>query len=272
VTLAPLPAPQLPALSALPLSLSLPLQSRALFANSLHPPAFPRPTHYPHPNAEISAKDAAFIVAANFALCSAPDSHDIDWPKVPVYSNEKDGDYTHWCDKVPFGALFAQVAPPAADVQRYCSALLLPLLRASHSLGSDLIASKIENHFVKGEMPSIALLPSVISVLGPGLRLTAVDVAHVLVAHVLPLVKSAVGKLYVRPPPPTPSSSFTHSNAMLQVLRVLYGIMACQVHPPPSDTATECVIALPSLHYCNTFFNSLLSLLFCSTCGYPFPR
>jgi hypothetical protein len=150
----------------------------------------------------MSSKDAAFVVAVNFALCSAPDSPDVDWSKIPIYSNEKDDGAAHWCEKAPFTSIFAQVSPPAADVQRYCSALLLPLLRASHVLGSELLATKIESHFVKGELPAVALLPSVILALGPGLKVTAVDVALVLVMHVLPLVKGVVGKLYVCHLPP----------------------------------------------------------------------
>jgi hypothetical protein len=114
-----------------------------------------------------------------------------------VYISEKDGDMFHWFEKAPFSSIFAQIAPPPVEVQRYCSALLLPLLRASHSLGSDLVASKIENHVVKGEVPNIALLPSVISALAPALKVSAVDVALALVLHVLPLAKGVTRKLYV---------------------------------------------------------------------------
>ena len=148
----------------------------------------------------LCSKDVAFIIAANFALCTGPDSATIDWSKVPSYSTEKELGLVPWFAKDPFSTVLAQLAPPAADVTQYCSALLLSLLRSSTSLGSELAANKIENHILKGEQLDVALLPSVITSLGAAHRLMAVDVALVLVQHVLPLARGVCAKLHVNRP------------------------------------------------------------------------
>jgi hypothetical protein len=147
---------------------------------------------------DMSSNDVALIIAVNFALCTSPDSVDIDWTRVPIYSNEKEHETVPWCAKEPFNSIFLKISPPPADVQKYCSALLLPLLRSSTCIGSELLANKIENHSVKGEILDPNLLPSVITALGEAHRMTAVDVALMLAKHVLPLVPGAASKLYVR--------------------------------------------------------------------------
>jgi hypothetical protein len=157
----------------------------------------------------LSTKDVAFVIASNFALCTAPAAVDVDWSKVPSYSTEKEHGVAPWFANQLFGPVFAQMSPPPADVHKYCIALLLPLLRASASLGSELVANKVENHFVKGELLDVTLLPSVVAALGETHKVTAADVAAVMVQHVLPLVDGAPCKLNVSPPPRvSPTSSY----------------------------------------------------------------
>ena len=149
---------------------------------------------------DLSTKDVAFVIASNFALCTGPDAVDVDWSKVPSYVTDKEHGVAPWFANQLFGPVFAQMAPPPADVHRYCIALLLPLLRGSTSLGSELVANKVENHFVKGELLDAALLPSVVAALTEAHKVTAVDVATVIVQHFLPLVHGAPCKLQVSTP------------------------------------------------------------------------
>jgi hypothetical protein len=187
----------------------------------------------------LSAKEVAFVIAANFALCTGPDSITIDWSKVPSYSTEKELGVLPWFANDPFSYLLAQLAPPPADVQQYCSAILLSLLRTSTSLGSELVANKIESHTVKGEQLDIALLPSVIAALGDAHRLMAVDVALVLVNHVLPLAPSSSAKLHVNCPP-IPAFEFCFLTCF-KAMKVMFALLPCSVTPTPSDAAPECV-------------------------------
>jgi len=116
---------------------------------------------------------------------------------VPLTGGEKDASDTPWFHQAPFEALFAKISQPPADVQKYCSQLLLPLLRSSSSLGSELVANKIENHSITGNVADAALVPSVVSSLVP-FKLSAVDVALALVTHVLPHAQGTMRKLQVK--------------------------------------------------------------------------
>ncbi len=146
---------------------------------------------------DLSSKDIAVIIACNFALCSGPTECHVDWPSVPLYSSGKESDNVPLFEKQPLVSILAKVSPPPADVQQYCSALLLPLLRSSPSIGSELLADRIKNHLVDGQLPSLSLLPPVIAALAGAVKLTAVDVAHIVVSHILPLAADAPCKLHV---------------------------------------------------------------------------
>lgn len=130
-------------------------------------------------------------------MCSAPDTCNVPWSDVPLTAAEKENADVPWYNQAPFAALFSKISHAPADVVKYCSELLLPLLRTSSSLGSELIANKIENHFVSGSVVDPSLLPSVISSLVSH-KVTAVDVALLLVTHVLPHAKGTMRKLQVK--------------------------------------------------------------------------
>ena len=139
------------------------------------------------------------IIACSFALCCSPAECRVDWSAAPLYSSEKESDAVPVFDKAPLVDVLSKLSPPPADVQQYCAALLLPLLRSSPSIGSELVSNQIENHIVKGEMLRLSLLPPVILALAGALKLTAVDVAHVVAGHILPLATDAPSKLHVSP-------------------------------------------------------------------------
>lgn len=139
------------------------------------------------------------IIACSFALCCSPAECHVDWSAAPLYSSEKDSDALPLFDKAPLADVLSKLSPPPADVQQYCTALLLPLLRSAPSIGSELVSNQIENHILKGEIPHPSLLPSVILALAGSLKLTAVDVAHVVASHILPLAADAPAKLHVSP-------------------------------------------------------------------------
>ncbi len=138
------------------------------------------------------------IIACSFALCSSPAQCHVDWAAVPLYSSEKESDAVPLFNKAPLADVLSTLSPPAADVQQYCAALLLPLLRSSPSIGSELVSNQIENHIVKAELLRPSLLPSVILALAGSLKLTAVDVAHIVASYILPLAADTPSKLHVR--------------------------------------------------------------------------
>jgi hypothetical protein len=119
---------------------------------------------------------------------------------VPCYTAEKESDEIHWFEKDHFRGILSAVVPPPADVQKFCSALLLPLLRSSSSIDAELTAHKIENCILKGCIPDVSLLPRTIAALSEAFHTTATEVALVLVTHVLPLARGACSKLHVLSP------------------------------------------------------------------------